>query len=246
MRSDSSPGRVAVPTTAPAQTQVQIEQLDRYQLRELVSQEVTADASFWMAVAAMLTLIVTATGTFFIWRQVKLTRQAVQEAIAGTEAVREANAITREIGQAQARCYLSAKDVKFRIDNDGVPQVTMNVLNAGQSPGRNFRWAFHVRLSNQVDNWVWENQPAQPGGGRDIPTQQQEPHNLALIDGAPMPQGQLSDLLLTPMVRITISIEAVWTDVFEKEWHETWRFQAMAPTGIDVDIPMFPDFPPAA
>jgi len=202
-----------------------------------------AEASLWMAIAAMLTLIVTATGTFFIWRQVRLTRSAVEAAVAGTVATRQANEIAREIGEAQARCYLSAKDVKFHMDNFGTPRVRMSVLNSGQSPARNFRWTFQVRMKLMPNGWEWENQPPEPGGRWDIAAQQHEPLELALPDRKPLPQGDLSDLLLGPEARVTVSIKAVWIDVFGVEGAETWLFQAHGPTGVDVDVPMFPDFP---
>lgn len=227
---------------APAVSQPLTIQPDKYQLRELSAQELTADASVWMAVAAMITSLITSIGTILIWRQVTLTRTAVEEAVAGTEATREANAIARQMGESQVRCYLSARDVRFRIDNYAIPHIGMEVLNSGQSPARNFRWAFQVRLKLMPDGWEWQNQPSEPGGGRDIPAQLAETFELSIVDTKPIPQGDLSDLLLSPEVRITVSINAVWHDVFGTDWMETWKFQAMAATGVDVDIPMFPDF----
>ncbi|RXR29153.1 hypothetical protein [Sphingobium fluviale] len=215
---------------------------DKYQLRELSAQELTANASVWMAAAAVLTLVITSLGTFFIWGQVRLTRKAVEEAVAGTEATREANAIARQTGEAQVRCYLSPKEVQFCIDNLAIPHVRMNFLNSGQSPARNFRWVFQVRVKVMPDGWDWENQPREPGGGRDIPAQQEETVELAIVDEKPISQGNLSDLLLEPEARITVSIKAIWDDVFGTEWSETWLFQATAATGVDVYVAMFPDF----
>ncbi|SER90142.1 hypothetical protein [Sphingobium sp. YR768] len=219
---------------------------DPYQMRELRAQEVTATASIWMAFAALATLLVTSAGTFFIWRQIRLTRDAVREAIAATNAAVEGNNIAREIGQAQARCYLSPRDVKFRIDTYAAPHLYMTVLNSGQSPARNFRWTFQVTMRLMPDGWQWGSRLIEPGGGRDIAAQQGEAVQLGIAAANAMPQGQLSDLLLEPTVRIEARIVARWSDVFGVEQEETWFYQAIAPTGLDMDIPMIVDFPAQA
>src|SRR3546814_13014182 len=66
-----------------------------------------AEAAIWMAAAAVLTLFITSMGTLLIWRQVKLTRQAVEDTSDATEAMREANVIARTIGRVQTRAYPS-------------------------------------------------------------------------------------------------------------------------------------------
>lgn len=243
---DSSAMPVSRPDTtltAAALAEVQVSQPDQYQLRDLSAQEAMAGWAMWMFVAAVATFVITSLGTLMIWRQIKLTKDAVREAVAGTEATREANEIAREIGQAQARCYLSPKDVKFRIDTCAIPHVSMSVLNSGQSPARNLKWTFQARIRVMPDCWEWANQATEPGGSWDIAAQQQEPLSLGIADNNPVPQGDLSDLLLEPEVRVTVQIKAVWADVFGEEWSETWLFQAMGPMGVDKDVDMFPDFP---
>lgn len=229
------------PASAEVQT-LTVQQPDRFQLRDLVAQEDMAFWAMWMFFAAIATFVITSLGTLLIWRQVRLTREAVQETATGTNAMQEANAIAREMGEAQARCYLSAKDVSFSIDQHGIPCINLSVLNSGQSPARNFRWAFQVRLANITDDWAWENQPMQPGGGIDIAAQQQEPLSLGIIDGNPLPQDKLSDLLLSPETRITVKVFAEWSDVFQSEWDGNWPFQANGPCGVDDEIKLFPDF----
>lgn len=234
------PSSAANPTVKIIQSHT--EQPDQYQLRDLRAQE---DMAFWamgMFVAAIATFAITSIGTILIWRQVRLTRHAVQEAIAGTEATREASEIAREIGQAQARCYMSAKNVTFRINTFAIPNISMNALNSGQSPARNFRWTFQVRVKVMPNGWEWESQPTEPSGARDVAAQQNEPLLLGIADGHPISQGDLSDLELGPDVLINVRILAVWNDVFGTEWQETWLFQSLAPTGLDVEVPLFPDF----
>jgi hypothetical protein len=219
----------------------QTEQPDKLDLRDVKAQEEMAFWAMWMFVAALATFAITSIGTFLIWRQVRLTRNAVEEASAGTEAMRDANAIARQVGEAQARCYLSARDVLFSVEAGGIPHVEMTVLNSGHSPARGFKWAFQVRLANIADEWIWENQPVEPTGSRDISAQQLELLSLRTYDGNPMPQGQLSDLLLEPQVRVTLVISAVWHDVFGVEHQEKWPFECMGPLGVDVSIHLFSD-----
>src|SRR3546814_8206527 len=71
-------------------------QAPSHTLRDLLAQETMAEAAIWMAAAAVLTLFITSMGTLLIWRQVKLTRQAVEDTSDATEAMREANVIRSE------------------------------------------------------------------------------------------------------------------------------------------------------
>src|SRR3546814_17484005 len=77
-------------------------QAPSHTLRDLLAQETMAEAAIWMAAAAVLTLFITSMGTLLIWRQVKLTRQAVEDTSDATEAMREANVIA-QIGRASCR-----------------------------------------------------------------------------------------------------------------------------------------------
>lgn len=233
--------QVAPPTTVDRSLLGHTDQPDKMDLRDVEAQEEMAFWAMWMFFAALATFAITSIGTFLIWRQVRLTRNAVEETSAGTEAMREANAITRQVGEAQARCYLSARDVLFSIDANGTPNVDMTVLNSGHSPARGFKWAFQVRLANVADEWAWENQPAEPSGSRDISAKQMELLSLQTYDGHPMPQGQLSDLLLEPRVRVKLAISAIWQDVFGEEHQEQWCFECLGPLGIDEGIQLFSD-----
>jgi hypothetical protein len=156
-----------------------------------------------------------------------------------------ANWIARRIGEAQVRCYLSAKDVKFSINGQGQPRISMTLINSGQSPAIDFRWAFQVNVSNLTphEGWQWACQALIPGGGRDIFAQREDVRSLTIINDQVMPQGQLSDLLLNPQLRITVRIITAWQDVFSEEFAENWRFEASCAGAIDTDLALFPDIP---
>src|SRR3546814_5274108 len=89
-------------------------------LRDLLAQETMAEAAIWMAAAAVLTLFITSMGTLLIWRQVKLTRQAVEDTSDATEAMREANVIARTIGRVQTRAYLSIQGLVGETFDNGL------------------------------------------------------------------------------------------------------------------------------
>ena len=68
-----------------------------------------------------------------LYWQVVLTRRAVEDTGEATEAMREANAIARDIGQAQTRAYLSIRSLEGKkVDGGLVFRAT--VQNSGQSP----------------------------------------------------------------------------------------------------------------
>src|SRR3546814_2236483 len=73
------------------------EQAPSRTLRDLLAQETMAEAAIWMAAAAVLTLFITSMGTLLIWRQVKLTRQAVEDTSDATEAMRRSEEHTSEL-----------------------------------------------------------------------------------------------------------------------------------------------------
>jgi hypothetical protein len=62
-------------------------QYDPVQLRDLHAQEAMVFWAMWMFVAALATILVTGIGTYLIWRQIKLTRTAVDDTRRATEAM---------------------------------------------------------------------------------------------------------------------------------------------------------------
>lgn len=87
--------------TLPVKPLTFTEQHDRHDFRDLVAQETMAQMAIWMLVAALLTFLITSIGTWLIWRQISLTRMAVEETAKATEAMHEANEIARRAGIEQ-------------------------------------------------------------------------------------------------------------------------------------------------
>lgn len=128
--------------------------------RDLIAQETTALWGFWMAAFAGLTALVTSLGTFLIWRQVALTREAVADTGKATKAIRsankiaakavaanqEANRIAQEALAVQSRAWLAVglqiiDNVTIEESDNSVirAKFKVHVTNMGNSPATNMR-----------------------------------------------------------------------------------------------------------
>lgn len=86
--------------------------------RDLIAQRNMARWALLMLIATVAMAVITGGGVYYVWRTLK---------------------VTREIGEAQVRAYLSVKDARVTPNVDG-PRVMWNfkvsLKNAGQSPAR--------------------------------------------------------------------------------------------------------------
>ncbi len=199
---------------------------------DLDAQRRSSDWSLWLLFISIGQLLVGAGGFIALFRTL---RQG-----------QEANEIARDVGEAQTRCYLSPSDVTLRIDGHGDPSVELSVFNSGQSPAVDFHWLFTARV-RLTGSWDWTSGQMildQFRPGTYIPAQASPKLSLTFLNGAPLPQADLSDLLLQPTVRLSVEITAQWKDVFKKKFRQTWRFQAehQGPS-FDADMPLWSDIP---
>ena len=67
-----------------------------HEKRDLAAQEASALWAFWMVVISFFSVLTTAIGTIFLYKQIVLTREAVEDTGLATEAMREANAIAKD------------------------------------------------------------------------------------------------------------------------------------------------------
>jgi hypothetical protein len=68
-----------------------------HEKRDLAAQEASALWAFWMVVASFASVLITAVGTIFLYKQIVLTREAVQDTGDATEAMIEANKIAAQV-----------------------------------------------------------------------------------------------------------------------------------------------------
>lgn len=80
-----------------------------HESRDLAAQEASAMWAFWMVVVSALSALVTLVGTIFLYKQIILTREAVEDTGRATEAMGEANAIARQSLNYGNRAWLDVE-----------------------------------------------------------------------------------------------------------------------------------------
>jgi hypothetical protein len=107
--------------------------------RDLAAQESMAVWAFWMVVASFGTMLVTLLGTILIWRQVSLTREAVEDTGKATAAMVRQNELT----EAAQRPFVIIEPVEKPTDRKPlVKSGTFQYVNYGKSPARIVRQHF--------------------------------------------------------------------------------------------------------
>lgn len=95
---------------------------------DLAAQQSMAESTNWMNWAAWAGVIFTVAGVFLVWRTLIATQDTV--------------AVTRKIGEAQTRAYLSVLDFESEVTGNPEPKITVKITlkNFGQTPARNVRF----------------------------------------------------------------------------------------------------------
>lgn len=105
-------------------------------------------AQWAMALTGLLALILSAWAVWLLKRTLDATRAAVKSADDAVE-------VTRELGEAQIRAYLSCRSAKYKFDKNGV-FASVEIANTGQSP------ASAVSIAGTVSIYVVGGRPAMP------------------------------------------------------------------------------------
>lgn len=111
-----------------------------HEKRDLAAQESMAVWAFWMMLVAAFSAIVTTIGTVFLYKQIRLTREAVEDTGKATIAMREGNEIaraaseqTRRLGEAQIKAYVTVTKIEANYQN-GRFAIAPHLSNSGQTP----------------------------------------------------------------------------------------------------------------
>ena len=115
-----------------------------HEKRDLAAQESMAVWAFYMTLLAGVTALVTFIGTVLIWRQVSLTREAVEDTSRATRAMRRGN----KIASNAQRPWISidAQLLTFDVDSRRNIKCECNVIfkNTGQMVAENFYAKVHI------------------------------------------------------------------------------------------------------
>lgn len=88
-----------------------------HEKRDLAAQEASALWAFWMVLASFLSVLITAVGTIFLYKQIVLTREAVQDTGKATIAMQEANEISRHALESQQRPVITLGPIDVNVEN---------------------------------------------------------------------------------------------------------------------------------
>ncbi len=109
---------------------------------DLAAQQSMADATFGMEQAAWVALFLTAVGVALVWGTLYYTRETLKEA-------QNTATITREIGEAQVRAYLTLEkpEVETKVRGD---RVSGNCLSQFETPANRQRGKSACRLLSTI------------------------------------------------------------------------------------------------
>lgn len=107
---------------------------------DLNAQRNMAEWAFWLLVITSFGLVITIIATIGLYKQINLTREAVEDTGHATEAMLDSNKIARETGRKQVRAYLGVKSVTLDDGEDlNKPRFTVEIENKGVSPAIVYR-----------------------------------------------------------------------------------------------------------
>ena len=123
--------------------------------KDLTAQQEMEDWAWWVMVLGILQFLATIITLGFV----KLTLDATLAAVKGTnvaaKAAQDANAIAREVGEAQVRAYLRIELVKTCVTTDlsgkKKAQITLVYVNTGNSTAYDVRIAYKVEFGHKGD-----------------------------------------------------------------------------------------------
>lgn len=115
---------------------------------DLCAQWRAAHAAERSANYGLLSLVLSALGMLGLVTTLWQTSKSLDEARRSADASELSSAVTREIGEAQARCYLALSDAKVALyAPDFKPRLSFKIANVGQSPALKLRWKFQAQFS---------------------------------------------------------------------------------------------------
>lgn len=105
-----------------------------HEKRDLAAQEASALWAFYMVIASFASVVITAFGTAFLYKQIVLTREAVEDTGKATVAMQEANEISRDGMEKQLRAYVHPEGIATDCQPDHA--------------NKNFKWGFAINWKN--------------------------------------------------------------------------------------------------
>ena len=183
-----------------------------HEIRNLAAQEASALWAFWMVVASLASVLITAVGTIFLYKQIVLTREAVEDTGKATAAMEESNEIARDTAKRQLRAYCGV----LSFDGQGIalhaePTFVLTVVNTGQTPAKRLK----------IDTTCWLSPAGQPGYSVDVAHYAEvtvgsgKTISSRAVLGYKLSQDNL-DSLLAGTVVLYVGIYGEYVDIFDE------------------------------
>lgn len=112
-----------------------------HEKRDLAAQESMSVWAFWMMLVAVFSAIVTTIGTIFLYKQISLTREAVEDTGRATSLMKDQNALAKDTAQRQLRAYVTVDKVEI-FYTDSIPTkiaLAAHFTNSGATPAKDFQ-----------------------------------------------------------------------------------------------------------
>lgn len=117
---------------------------DRAAQQDLQQQTAMAKWAFWMMVFSAFSVCVTAVGILYV-------RLTLDQTVSANKAAQAAVAVTREVGEAQVRAYLSITNVEVEAITNNLPSLVVRIKNTGGSPALKLNGHGYLILSYQEE-----------------------------------------------------------------------------------------------
>ncbi|MBA4752062.1 MAG: hypothetical protein H2055_07535 [Sphingopyxis sp.] len=106
-----------------------------HEKRDLAAQESMSVWAFWMMLVAVFSAVVTTIGTIFLYKQISLTREAVEDTGKATKAMEAQNDLAKDTARRQLRAYLGVTMCQIENVLPGkIARFKLQVTNHGQTP----------------------------------------------------------------------------------------------------------------
>ena len=119
---------------------------------DLLAQQDSADAAFWMAVVSFLSLSATIVALWFVKGTLDATREAVRGTTDATKEMRAANEIAQETATRQLRAYVIIRETTIDgLVPDQNPAISYKLVNVGQTPAYETRHRARIFFGKSVE-----------------------------------------------------------------------------------------------
>ncbi|MGY4395834.1 hypothetical protein ACVWZA_000995 [Sphingomonas sp. UYAg733] len=138
---------------------------------DLGAQWQAANWVLWATIIAGTQLLATAVGTALLYQQIVLTRKAVEDTGEATEAMREANALSKDTAARQLRAYITVKKVEFVGRSPFKSRLLVKLFyeNFGETPAFNVRTQLRAEFVEGGDASSPIAPPPRQAGGSESP-----------------------------------------------------------------------------